>query len=181
MADETAREFLASTRAEFESTRRLAEKALAQVGDEALHATLDGDANSLAVLMKHVGSNLRSRWTDFLTSDGEKPDRRRDAEFEPRPETRAELMETWNTGWSAVLGTLAGLTADDLEKTVVIRSEPHTVPKAMMRSLAHTASHVGQIVMLARHLAGPAWTSLSIPRGESDQWNARMRAQFERR
>jgi hypothetical protein len=178
MADETGRELLAVTIAELRYYRTLAEKALAQVGDDDLHATLDDDANSLAVLVRHVGNNLRSRWTDFLTTDGEKPDRHRDAEFEARAASRAELMAVWDDGWARLLETLESLTPEDLAKTVPIRSEPHTVPRAMVRTLAHVATHVGQIVLLARHLAGPGWDSLSVPRGASEEFNARMRAKF---
>lgn len=155
------------------------DKALAQTDDVAFFARLDDEANSLAVLVKHVGGNLRSRWTEFFTSDGEKADRRRDGEFELSPDdTRASLMALWESGWARLIETLDAMTPADLDRTVVIRLEPHTVPRAVLRSLTHTAAHAGQIVLLARHARGAAWQTLSIPRGESEQFNAQLRARF---
>jgi len=155
-------------RKEFESLRALAERALAQVDDDAFGKALDGDANSPALLVKHIGGNLRSRWTDAFTTDGEKPDRNRDAEFELRPgDTRASLMAAWAVGWSAVLSTLSTTGPNDLVRTVTVRGEPHTLVRALTRSLAHTAGHVHQLVMLCRHWRGEAWQTLSIPRGQS--------------
>ena len=162
-------DFLEQVAREFRSYRRTAEKALAQVDEGALFRQLDPESNSLAVIARHVGGNLRSRFTDFLTTDGEKPDRRRDGEFES-PGSRAELMTGWETGWAALEGTLAALTPADLARTVTIRDEPHTVVRALLRALAHVALHVGQIVFLAKHLAGPGWQTLSIPRGQSQGW-----------
>ncbi len=176
---ELAEGFLASARQEANRYRQLAERALAQVGDEGFFASLDDDTNSLAVLVKHLGGNLRSRWTDFLTTDGEKPDRNRDSEFEIGPEDRREtLMESWRVGWVALEETLAGLGAEDLTRTVTIRSEPHTVVLAIQRQLAHTSYHVGQIVQLARHFRSGPWQSLSVPRGASVEFNLRMRERF---
>lgn len=148
--------------------RDLADRAVARLSDDELFATLDGEANSVAVIMKHVAGNLRSRWTDFLTTDGEKPDRDRDGEFEVRDaDTPARLREAWTAGWDALIAALRALAPDDLARTVTIRGEPHTVALAIARSLAHTAHHVGQIVLLAKHWRAADWQSLSIPRGQS--------------
>jgi hypothetical protein len=164
-----AEAYLADLRQQARQYKSMAEKALAQVEDDALFATLDAEANSLAILLQHVGGNLRSRWTDFLTTDGEKPDRHRDDEFEGVPgTTRAALMARWEAGWQCFFGTLDALGADDLLRTITIRQQPLTVVQALHRSLLHTASHVGQMVLLAKHFAGPAWQTLSIPRGQSE-------------
>lgn len=160
---------------QFESARSLAERALAQV-DEAEFARVPAPgANSLAVLVHHVGGNLRSRWTDFLTSDGEKPDRDRDREFEEGRLVRPECMAIWEQGWGACLGTLRSLAPADLERTVTIRGEPWGVIAAIQRSLSHTDHHAGQIVQLARQHAGPRWSTLSIPRGGSGAFLDAMR------
>jgi len=152
----------------YRNFKALAEKALAQVSDEQLHTTIDPDSNSLAVIVKHVGGNLRSRFTEFLTADGEKPDRHRDSEFEmPDRATRDQMIAGWEAGWSAALGAIEALTPEDLDRTVHIRHEAFLVVEALNRSVTHTAMHVGQIVMLAKHLAGPKWKSLSIPKGQS--------------
>jgi hypothetical protein len=157
--------FIADVRAQFEKLRDQAERALAQVTDDQLHATLDPESNSLAILVRHMAGNLRSRFTDFMMTDGEKPDRNRDGEFElGRPLTRAELMADWEAGWAALFGTLAALEPDDLLRELTIRQEPMTVLVALNRALTHHASHVGQVVFLAKHLSGPAWQTLSIPR-----------------
>jgi hypothetical protein len=166
---------LEDARREFRSLRRLAERALDQVSERDFFATLDPEANSVAVLVKHLGGNLRSRWTDFLASDGEKPDRRRDAEFEIVPaDTRASLMDRWEAGWQALSDTLESLSAADLEREVTIRGEPHTVVKAIHRALAHAGVHIGQIVLLAKHWAGSGWKTLSIPRGQSEEFTRRL-------
>lgn len=152
----------------YRNYRSLADKAVAQVDDAQLGVALDADDNSLAVLMQHVAGNLRSRFSDFLTSDGEKPDRDRDAEFEAGPTVdRAALMTRWNAGWDVALSAIDALTPADLDRTVRIRNESFLVPEALSRSVTHTAYHVGQIVFLAKHLAGANWTSLSIPKGKS--------------
>ncbi|HVR99720.1 MAG TPA: DUF1572 family protein [Thermoanaerobaculia bacterium] len=151
----------------------LADRALAQVRDEDLFPTLDAESNSLAILIQHVGGNLRSRWTDFLTTDGEKPDRDRDSEFVVAPETTREvLLARWEDGWSRLFATLGSLTAEDLERTVHIRAEPHSVLKALQRSLTHVAYHAGQIVQLAKHHAADRWQTLSVPRGKTREYNA---------
>jgi uncharacterized damage-inducible protein DinB len=171
--------YLREAAKDFRALRKQAERALVQVSDEEFFRAPAPDANSLAILVKHLAGNLRSRWTDFLTADGEKPDRRRDTEFELDPaDTRAALMARWETGWAAVLGTLESLTPADLERTVTIRREPHSVIEATQRALTHAAGHVGQIVMLARMLAGPRWQTLSIPRGKSAEFEAQVRARF---
>lgn len=159
---------------EFRSLKRLGEKALAQVADAAaLHATLDPGSNSLAVLVRHLAGNMRSRWTDFLTTDGEKPDRQRDREFESVAATRSELMQEWERGWQCLFDALAALAPADLLRTVTIRGEPHSVVRAIDRQLAHYALHVGQMVFLAKHLCSERWQTLSIPRGQSETWRPR--------
>jgi hypothetical protein len=155
----------------FQANKRLADRAVVQVPDDKLHIAPDENTNSIAVIMKHVAGNLISRWTDFLTSDGEKPWRNRDDEFVDRFANRAEIIEYWERGWTTLLDTLRGLSPADLEKTVTIRGEPHTVPLALARSLGHTCYHIGQIVQLARFHSGDNWTTLTIPRGGSAQFN----------
>jgi uncharacterized damage-inducible protein DinB len=164
-------EFLAAIINAFEANKRLADRAVEQVPDEKLHVALDEHTNSIAVIMKHVAGNLASRWTDFLTSDGEKPGRNRDDEFVDSFRSRAELLAHWECGWTVLLSTLASLQDDDLGKTVAIRGETHSVPLALARSLGHTCYHIGQIVQLARHHAGDKWSVLTIPRGGSEQFN----------
>ena len=151
---------------EYRKQKQLAERAIAQVGNDAdLFVTLGADENSIATIVKHLAGNLRSRWTDFLGSDGEKPDRNRDLEFEnERGETRVSLLARWALGWRVLFDTLEALKPEDLSRTVVIRNEPHTVVQAITRNLTHTAHHVGQIVFLAKHFAGDGWRTLSIPR-----------------
>jgi hypothetical protein len=152
--------------------KSLADKAIAQTPQEQLFAVLDPEANSIAIIMKHVSGNMRSRWTDFLTSDGEKPTRDRDSEFVIGPgDTHAKILSEWEEGWKLVLGAIESLTPDDLGKTVPIRGEPHTVVEAINRQVSHYAAHVGQIVLLAKHYAGPSWRSLSIPRGKSKEFD----------
>lgn len=169
-----ASDFLVATLTSLRANKNLADKAIAQVPDDRLHMAFDEHTNSIAVIMKHVGGNLRSRWTDFLTSDGEKPWRNRDAEFVDQDEDRNAVLAIWEAGWACLFNTLEHLTADDLERTVLIRGEPHSVPLAIQRSLAHTMYHVGQIVQLARVLAGDQWQTLTIPRGGSSQHNDRV-------
>jgi hypothetical protein len=147
-----------------------ADKAIARVPDAHLHTELDANSNSIAVIVKHVAGNLRSRYRDFLTTDGEKPDRLRDTEFEMTDRaSREEIVRWWDEGWSIALASIEALTPDDLGRTITIRGEGYLVIEALNRSVAHAASHVGQIVYLARHFAGAAWTSLTIPRGASTQ------------
>ena len=142
-----------------------ADKAMEQIDDAEFFATLDPDANSIALIVKHVAGNMRSRWTDFLTSDGEKPDRHRDTEFERETgDTRASLIARWDAGWELLFNTLASLQPTDIGRTVTIRGEPHTVLQAINRQVSHYSAHVGQIVLLAKHYAGPKWHTLSIPK-----------------
>jgi hypothetical protein len=154
----------------------LAERAMAQLTDEQLVVVLDEESNSIAVIVKHMAGNMRSRFTDFLTSDGEKPDRRRDLEFTDPAETREALMAAWDTGWAGVFGALEPLDDLDLVKTVTIRSEAHSVMQAINRQVAHYAYHCGQIVFLAKHLNHDGWKSLTVPRGKSEEFNQRVRA-----
>jgi hypothetical protein len=166
---------------EMRKLKTLADRAIAQVRDEDLTAALDPESNSLAVLMRHVGGNLRSRFRDFLISDGEKPDRDRDSEFvAPEGTTRADLRAVWETGWTTLLDSVDALLPADLEKTVTIRGEPHSLIQALERALVHLAYHVGQIVFLAKHLQGSAWKTLSIPRGASAELNRRLAEKAER-
>ena len=165
-----------SLRERFAFYRTLGERALAQADDEAFFARLDG-LDPMAVLVKHLAGNYRSRWTDFRSSDGDKPDRHRDEEFELREgDTREALMERWAEAWRLNEEALTGLSDADLSETVTIRGEPHTIAEALTRALAHTAYHVGQIVMLAKHFAGAEWHTLSIARGESEAYAARTRS-----
>jgi Protein of unknown function (DUF1572) len=162
------RHYLDDCLLQLRKVKRHAERALAQVDDEQLFVVLDPEANSIALLMKHLAGNMRSRWTDFLTSDGEKPDRDRDSEFVIGPgDTRESLLARWEDGWSRVFQAVSSLAPEDLERTVHVRGEAHTVLEAINRQLTHYAAHVGQIVLLAKHHAGPRWRSLSIPRGKS--------------
>lgn len=160
-----------SIRSEYLRYKRLAEGAIAQVPDEDLVTAHSTDDNSIAVICQHLSGNLRSRFTDFLTTDGEKPWRQRESEFDRRSITRAALLEEWASGWDALLTTLDTLTDADLQKSVTIRQQPLLVHEALHRSLSHAAYHVGQIVYLAKAIRGPAWTSLSIPRGQSETYN----------
>jgi uncharacterized protein DUF1572 len=158
-------DWLVDVRVQFEKMKRLAEGALAQAGDDQLNVALDAESNSLAVIAKHMAGNLRSRFTDFLTTDGEKPDRNRDGEFEiAGPVARQMVMEDWERGWQVLFGALDGLTPADLRREVVIRGERHTVVQALNRQLTHHSYHVGQIVFLAKHLRSDRWKTLSLPR-----------------
>ncbi len=164
-------EFLSAIKNTLEANKRMADRAIEQTADDKMHLALDENTNSIAVIMKHVAGNLISRWTDFLTTDGEKPWRNRDDEFVDTFTNRAELIAYWNRGWSCVLSTLDKLTPTDLNTTVTIRGEPHSVPLALERSLGHTCYHVGQIIQIARVHAGEDWKTLTIPRGGSEQFN----------
>lgn len=147
-----------------------ADTAMAQVDDAQFFALLDPEANSIALLVKHMSGNMRSRWTDFLTSDGEKPDRHRDTEFErDADDTRLAVMGRWDAAWELLFNTLSSLKPSDLGKTVTIRDEPHTVVQAINRQVSHYSAHVGQIVLLAKHFAGPRWQTLSIPKRKSSR------------
>lgn len=160
----------------FRYYKRLGERAIAQCPDEGLFETLDAESNSIAIDVKHMAGNMRSRWMDFLTTDGEKPDRNRDNEFEQAPKSRAELLEIWERGWKYVFDALEPLTDEDLTRTVTIRTEPHSVTQAINRQVAHYSYHVGQIVYLAKHFAGNNWQSLTVPKKKSAEFNARVAA-----
>jgi hypothetical protein len=174
MHSDIATHYLDEVRRQFRGNKRLAEGAIAQLTDEEMFASLDPESNSIAVIIKHLAGNMRSRFTDFLTTDGEKPDRNRDQEFEINSRTtRADVMQWWEDGWSRVFAAVAAVTPDDVMRTVTIRGEPHTVLQAFNRQVAHYAYHVGQIVFLAKHFRSSEWKSLSIPRGKSEAFNAR--------
>jgi len=164
--------YLDDALAGFRAYKKLAEKALAQIKDEEYFVTLDAESNSIAVIMKHMAGNMISRWTDFLTTDGEKPDRNRDLEFviENQPAT-AEVFAHWEQGWSCLLNALDSLQAADLDKEVFIRGKTHSVVQAINRQMTHYAYHVGQIVFLAKHIRSAEWTSLSVPRNRSASFN----------
>jgi hypothetical protein len=154
--------------------KRLAERAMAQVADAQLFAVLDSEANSIAIVVKHLAGNMRSRWSDFLTTDGEKPTRDRDSEFVAPAATREALLSEWENGWTTMFGALESLTDADLVRTITIRGEAHSVMQAINRQLAHYPYHVGQIVMLAKHFASDHWQSLSVPRNQSAEFNRRV-------
>jgi len=160
----------------FHYYKKLAERAMLQCPDEGLFSSLDSESNCVAIVVKHLAGNMRSRWSDFLTTDGEKPDRNRDTEFEEPPNTRAELTALWERGWKYLFDALEPLTDADITRTVTIRTEPHSVLQAINRQLAHYSYHTGQIVYLAKHFATASgkWTALTIPRKRSAEFNARV-------
>jgi Protein of unknown function (DUF1572) len=158
----------------FRSYKKLGERAMEQLPEAKLFAQLDDESNSIAIIVKHMAGNMRSRWTDFLTSDGEKPDRNRESEFEDAPATREALMQLWDQGWALVFGALEPLSDADLGRTVTIRGEAHSVMQAINRQIGHYALHCGQIIFLAKHWQGANWKSLSIPRGKSAEFNRRV-------
>jgi hypothetical protein len=168
--------YLESVSKRFRDARKLAEKTFEQVNDEALYWQYNSESNSIAVIVQHLAGNMISRWTDFFTTDGEKPDRDRDSEFETQAITRPELMARWDKGWQCLHDSLQSVTEDDLDKTVYIRGEAHTAIDAINRQLGHIAYHVGQIVYLGKMIAGEQWQSLSVPRGQSAAFNAKMAA-----
>ena len=169
--------YLDDSRAAMRAYKKLAEKAIAQLEDEEFFVTLDEEANSVAVVMKHMAGNMLSRWTDFLTSDGEKPNRNRDMEFVIESSTtKDDVLAYWERGWQCVFDALDPLRPEDCEKTVLIRGEKHTIVQAINRQLMHYAYHIGQIVFLAKHFRSAEWNSLSIPRNRSSQFNAFLKA-----
>ncbi len=168
---DAAAHYLDEARRQMRGHKRMGENAMAQLRDEDFFVTIDPEANSIAILVKHLAGNMRSRFTDFLTSDGEKLDRFRDREFEINSgTTRADVMKWWEDGWNIVLGTIESLKPEDVMRTVTVRGEPHTVLQAINRQLAHYAQHIGQIVFLAKHLKSSEWKTLSIPRGRSEEF-----------
>ncbi len=165
---------------EFRRLKKSADKAMAQVSDAEFFRKLGAEENSIALIVKHIAGNLRSRWKKFLTTDGEKPERKRDSEFEIGPDdTRGSLTERWEHSWAILFRELEPLKSEDLLRTVLIRSEPYTVVRAINRQLTHYGEHVGQIVFLAKHLAGAKWQTLSIARGKSEEFNAKWAAKFK--
>ncbi|HVP43586.1 MAG TPA: DUF1572 family protein [Terriglobales bacterium] len=183
MADDSGTRYLDEARRSLRGNKRLAEGALAQVSDEEFFRVLDdGESNSLAVMVKHIAGNAHSRFTDLLTTDGEKPWRLRDREFEiGKDDTRARLMEVWEAGYKIVFGTIASLKPEDLARTVTIRGAEHTVLQAIHRATAHYAYHIGQIVFLAKHWRGKDWKTLSIPRGKSEEYGQEMKQKLRER
>jgi hypothetical protein len=174
MALEFTTSHLFDSLAVFRQYKKLAEAAMAQATDEQLYVTLDPEANSIALVVKHMTGNMRSRWTNFLTTDGEKPDRNRDSEFVEPPPSREALMQLWENGWNCVFAALEPLTDADLGRTVTIRGEAHSVMQAINRQIAHYASHCGQIVLLAKHFQHEHWKSLSVPKNKSAEVNRRV-------
>jgi hypothetical protein len=174
MAHEFTTSYLKDALGVFRYYKRLGESAMAQCPDDKLFVEIDSESNSVAIIVKHLVGNMRSRWTDFLTSDGEKPNRQRDTEFEAPSKTRQEILAMWESGWKLLFDALGPLTDADLERTITIRTEPHSVMQAVNRQIAHYAYHVGQIVYLSRHFAKGEWKSLTIPKKKSAEFNARM-------
>jgi Protein of unknown function (DUF1572) len=171
MSSDVAAHYLDEARRQLRGHKRMGEAAMAQLRDQDFFVTLDPESNSVAILVKHLAGNMRSRFTDFLSSDGEKPDRFRDHEFEITPATsRADVMKWWEEGWACVLGAIESLKPEDVMRTVTIRGEPHTALQAINRQIAHYAQHIGQIVFLAKHLRSSEWQTLSIPRGKSEEF-----------
>ena len=171
MTLDLAAHYIEEARRQMRGHKHLAERAMVQLKDEDLFIALDPESNSVAVLVKHMAGNMRSRFTDFLTTDGEKPDRYRDQEFEVNAATtRADLMKLWEEGWARAFAAIESLKPEDVMRSVTIRGEPHTVLQAVNRQIAHYAQHTGQIVFLAKHLRSSEWKTLSIPRGKSEDY-----------
>jgi len=169
--NDVAVHYLDEARRQMRGHKRMGEAAMAQLRDEDFFVTLDPESNSVAILVKHLAGNMRSRFTNFLTSDGEKPDRFRDREFElGAAATRADVMKSWEEGWNCVFSALEALKPDDVMRTVTVRGQPHTVLQAINRQIAHYAQHIGQMVFLAKHLLSSEWKTLSIPRGKSEEF-----------
>jgi hypothetical protein len=171
MSEQILQNYLTDALKAFRNYKTLAERAIGQVSDEEFFRQIDAESNSIAIIVKHIAGNQHSRWRDFLTSDGEKTDRNRDAEFELIKDTRESLMQFWQSGWQTLFDAIEPLKPDDLSRTVTIRGEPHTIVEAINRQLTHYAMHIGQIVFLAKHLKASEWKTLSVPRGRSAQFN----------
>ena len=168
--------YIEDSLAVFRQYKQLGDKAIAQVTDEQLFASLDEESNSIAIIVKHLTGNMRSRWTDFLTSDGEKPTRNRDSEFVDPPKTREARVRDWEQGWACVFSAVEPLTDADLSRTITIRGEEHSVMQAINRQVAHYAMHLGQIILLAKHYAGAQWQTLSVARNRSSEFNRKVAA-----
>ena len=171
MLENIVRNFHTDAVESFRNYKKMAERAMEQVSDEEFFASIDDEANSIAVIVKHIAGNLISRWSDFLTTDGEKPTRDRDAEFEIRDDSRDELMQFWERGWKTLFDNIEPLIVDDFSKTVTIRGQAHTIVEAFNRQLSHYAYHIGQIVLLAKHFRSSEWKTLSIPKNRSAEFN----------
>lgn len=171
MIEQIIENYLKDASASFRNYKNMAEKAIEQISDEEFFAAIDSESNSVATIVKHVAGNLRSRWTDFLTSDGEKADRNRDTEFVIDGDTRESLMRFWESGWRTLFAALESLTIEDFSKFIKIRGEPHTIIEAVNRQLTHYAYHIGQIVLLAKHYRSSDWKTLSEPRNKSAAYN----------
>jgi hypothetical protein len=176
MAHQFSTSYIEDSLAIFRQYKKWAEGAMAQLSDDQLNVTLDPEMNSIAIIVKHMAGNMRSRWTDFLTADGEKPDRDRDSEFVNAPNTREALMALWEDGWARVFAALEPLTDADLPRKVTIRGEAHSVMQAINRQVAHYALHVGQIIFIAKHLKSADWKTLTVPRNRSGEFNRQVRA-----
>lgn len=170
--DELVKNYQADAIQSFRNYKKLAERAIEQVSDEEFFRAIDREANSIAIIVKHIAGNLRSRWTDFLTSDGEKPDRNRDTEFELTNDTRESLMLFWDGGWQTLFDAIEPLQPEDFSRTVTIRGQPHTIVEAINRQLTHYAYHIGQIVLLAKHFRSTEWKTLSVPKNRSAEFNS---------
>ncbi|MGI8556174.1 MAG: DUF1572 family protein, partial [Pyrinomonadaceae bacterium] len=177
---EILQNFLDESIAAFRSYKKMAERAVEQVSDEEFFRLIDAESNSIALIVKHLGGNLRSRWTDFLKTDGEKPNRNRDAEFAETGDTRESLMQSWETGWQILFASLESLTTEDLEKIIQIRGEDFTALRAIIRSLSHAAYHVGQITFLAKHFRAEEWKTLSVPKNKSAEFNEWLAAKKDK-
>jgi hypothetical protein len=174
MAHHFTTSYLSDSLAVFRQYKGLGERAMKQVSDAQLSTALDAEMDSIAQVVKHLAGNMRSRWTDFLTTDAEKPDRNRDTEFENPPATREEIMRLWDEGWALVFAALEPLSDEDLGRTITIRGEAHSVMQAINRQTAHYAYHVGQIVLMAKYFAGDGWKALTVPRGKSQEFLNRV-------
>jgi Protein of unknown function (DUF1572) len=176
VAHQFTTDYVADSLAVLRQYKGLAEKAMAQISDEDFFRLIDPDANSVAIIVKHMAGNMRSRWTDFLITDGEKPNRRRDSEFEMDPNaSREQIMQLWQQGWQIVFDALTPLSNADLERRVLIRTEPHSVMQAINRQVAHYANHIGQIILLAKHFRGAEFQTVSIPKKKSGAFNAAVK------
>lgn len=174
MKNQIIENYLTDAIASFRNYKKLAEKAMEQISDEEFFRLIDEESNSIAIIVKHIAGNLKSRWTDFLTADGEKDFRNRDSEFVAENDTRESLMQFWEEGWQILFDNLEPLTPNDFEKTITIRSQPHTICEAINRQLTHYAYHVGQITFLAKHFRSAEWKTLSVPKNKSLEFNAFM-------
>ncbi|MBX7171890.1 MAG: DUF1572 domain-containing protein [Pyrinomonadaceae bacterium] len=171
MKNQIINNYLSDAISSFRNYKKLAEKAMAQISDEEFFRLIDEESNSIAIIVKHIAGNLKSRWTDFLTSDGEKDFRNRDSEFVSENDTRESLMQFWEVGWQILFDNLEPLKPKDFEKTITIRSQSHTICEAINRQLTHYAYHVGQITFLAKHFRSTEWKTLSVPKNKSAQFN----------